>query len=513
MSNNQSLLMRMCTENVYNDNIFHLLGLRTTATPRQIRRRREDFDSAMALSNDSWKNEFRHLMGNRPTPTAEEVSEAFTKIEDPEQRIIAEFFWMWPLDDDDQALNELFQGRKSAAIKIWEQESFGYGKKRSIAQHNLAVCYQFYAIDAELQALDNDGYMPDDFRNTMLSYWEKAFDYWEGLADNDDFWELYEARMREFDDPRLTGGFIRRFRAEFPVAFDNINAQLAARYAKASRFDDAKRHVDYMSRTMSGLDDVQENMNIIFTPMEQRVKMLIDGYDEKVKTNPKQGLEYAIKLLDDTEEIRRIAEGMLKDGQRIRTGIFAAIASACNRYQVQYGNKTEDWQGCLELLNLLKKLACTPESKKVVDGNIETVKGNIKFDKEHNTCWICQERKADCKYGMKMYGEVRKQWGQIHWRHGEIDVPVCSQCKQNKESADGRRATAFWIVAIIAFIIGCCISPQAFILWGVAAMIVGFIAGACAGGDGGFESHCKEHPAIKEMLSKGWKFGDHPPTN
>ena len=82
-----------------------------------------------------------------------------------------------------------------------------------------------------------------------------------------------------------------------------------------------------------------------------------------------------------------------------------------------------------------------------------------------------------------------------------------------KEAADKRKACAFWIAAIIAFIIGCCIAPPAFIIWGIGAMVIGFLSSACAGGDGGFESKCREHPAIKEMLGKGWKFGERPPTN
>lgn len=421
-----STLMRLCNENVYNDNVFHLLGLRTTATPRQIRRKRDDFESAKALGLESWREAFKHLMGNRPIPTSEDVEEAFNHLEDPEYRIVSEFFWMWPLGDDDHALDELADGRRNNALSIWEQEALGFGKKRTIAQHNLAVAYQFYALDAELQALDNGGYMPQEFRTKMLSYWEKSFSYWEEIADNDELWEIFESRMREFDDPRLTGGFIRRFRAEFPVAFDNINAQLAARYAKGSHFGDAKRHVEYMSRTMSGLDDVQENMNIIFTPMEQRVDLLIDGYEEKVKTNPKQGLEYANKLLAETEEIRRVAEGLLKENQRIRTGIFTKIVSACNRYQVQYGNKTEEWEGCRNLLLRLKEIACTPESKKIVEKNIETVDGNIKYDKLQNNCLCCGREGVKSKKTVHLH--TRIVFGN-EWRNLDVDVCMCRMCQ------------------------------------------------------------------------------------
>ncbi len=425
MSESNSILMRLCTENVYNDNIFHLLGLRTTSTPRQIRRRREDFESAKALGDDAWRGLFKHLMGTRRIPMPEEIDEAFDHLEDPEYRLVSEFFWTWPMDDD-RAIDLLVDGRKSEAIRIWEREALGYGKRRTIAQHNLAVVYHLYALDAELQVLDGDGYAPPDFKEKMLSYWEKCISYWEGLADDDDLWETYEARMREFDDPRLTGGFIRRFRSEFPVAFDNINAQLAARYAKASRFNDAKRHVDYMSRTMSGLDDVQENMNIIFNPMEQRVSLLIAGYDEKVKADPRLGLEYAKKLLDDTEAIRLTAEAMLKEGQRIRTGLFTQIVTACNCYQVQYGDKTKDWKGCLEILEKLHGIACTPESKKVVDGNIETVKGNIKYKMQQTTCLCCGKKNVDAKKTVHLHTRITLN---DSWRNLDVDVCMCKSCQ------------------------------------------------------------------------------------
>ncbi len=522
IGNEKSCLMKMCTENVYNDNAFHLLGLRTTATPRQIRRRREDFESAKTLGRDAWESEFKCLMGNRPIPTQEEIEEAFNRLEDPERRIISEFFWMWPLDDNDTALDEIARGRRGAALDIWEQVALGFGKKRIIAQHNLAVAYQFYAIDAEQQALNaNDGYIPDEFRPKIQAYWDKSFSCWEELADNDEFWEIFETRMREFDDPRLTGRFIRRFRAEFPVAFDNINAQLATQYAKKECFDDAKRHVDYMSRTMRGLDDVQENMNIIFAPMEQRVSLLIKGFDEKVKADPSQGLECAKRFLEETKEILRIVSAILKDDERIRTDLFTQIVKACNHYLVQYGNKTVDWESCLKPLQDLLKLACTPESKKLLESNIEVAKKNIEDAKLQNICWVCGKDKADAKYTLNMYGDVRHEWGVIKWRHGKFDVPVCRKCMKEKEEDDERLdrvpAGMLFVVVALTIIFGICNKS---IAYGFVTLVIGLIATGLASriivgikSCGRFVARCKEYPPIKELRDEGWKFGEKPPTN
>lgn len=129
----QDALMRMCTETVYADNPFHLLGLPTTATPRQIRRRREDLEGARELGQSAWEEAFHHLLGNRPTPNEEDVEEAFAKLEDPESRLLAEFFWMWPLGEEDPALKALQERHSGAAFEAWERAALGFGRSRPFA--------------------------------------------------------------------------------------------------------------------------------------------------------------------------------------------------------------------------------------------------------------------------------------------------------------------------------------------------------------------------------------------
>lgn len=435
MANSDSVLTKLCSENVYMDNLFHILGVGIDVTPRKLRRRREDIDSAHEFGEDAWRNQFKHLLGNCEIPTYQEVCDAFARMENPEERIVSEFFWFWPTGDGDSSLDDLLAGRKSAAIKAWENGEYAYGKARTISIHNLAVVYHLCAIDAELQAIADGGNVPDDYHSKMCSYWDKSFSYWEQLADNDDFWDLFAERVRKLDDPRLTCGFVRRFRQEFPMAFDNINAKLAADYAKLEAYADAKRHVDYMLKTMSGLDDVQSTLNVLFEPMEQRISRLIDNYDVKAKKNPSDGLKFAENLLKETEEIRRTAEALLKEDQRIRTGIFAKIVTACNRYQVLYGNKTDDWDGCLRILELIRPMACTSECTSLIEKNLDTVRDNIQHDKEANVCLRCKKHRRDCTQftpqTVKLYGNVKKdtsRYGGVTFSIREIAVPCCGDC-------------------------------------------------------------------------------------
>lgn len=114
-----SILSQMCNEGVYRKNAFHILGLPTDASAKAIRRRKEDFDSARELGEQSWKHEFPHWLSKSEVPTYQQVRDAFAFIEDPANRLVAEFFWVWPIEDSDAALKNFLLGRRDEACAAW----------------------------------------------------------------------------------------------------------------------------------------------------------------------------------------------------------------------------------------------------------------------------------------------------------------------------------------------------------------------------------------------------------
>ena len=432
-------VMRVCTERVYSDNPFHLLGLRTTATPRQIRRRHEDLDAAREMGDAAWRAEFGYLLGTREVPTSEEVEEAFARLGDAESRLLAEFFWMWPMQGQDVAIEALVAGEKTVAFDLWERAALGFGRARLAARHNLAVVYHLYAIDAEVQAIAAAEPIPEDFSRTMLSYWDQAFRHWEALADDDAFWELFEARMRAFDDPRLTGGFVRRLRRDFPVAFDNINARLAVRYAEAGRFDEARRHIDAMRRTMSGLDDVAQNLSLIFAPVEKRLSMLTAQYEARIAKDPLEGKACFQELLAQADAFTRLATGLLDKGDPIRLRILSTIFNAANRYLIAYGNKTETWSECLAFNAKLAPFVCTEKLRTIYSKNTGTLERNAKEEAERNTCWKCKRTSAEVgpmrMHNVSMYGNLKPtitlspfDRKGVTFSKRIISIPLCKHC-------------------------------------------------------------------------------------
>ena len=435
---NEVLILRqMCTEDVYRKNAFHILGLPTDATIKAIRRRREDLDSAWELGEESWRREFRHWLCKTNVPDKEAVAGAFTFIEDPANRIVSEFFWVWPMKKMDSFDREMTYEKLPKILDKWLETVYSVGDNRSIAQHNLAVIYQHLAIEGEFQMLEGQQISIADVKEN----WAKSFKYWESLAYDDDFWRLYEKRLREFDDPRLTSGFLKRLRDEFPIAFDNINARLAFLYAKQENERDARRHVQYMKKTMSGIDDVAQTLENLFMPLQRQVHSLIVGCDERVRQDPAVGAECFENVLDASSEIVVAAKYLLEADNGLRERIFSEIFQACNGYLIAFGNKTTQWSKCLELNKRLHDLACTPELLQKVDDNENILQANVDQFVIADTCCGCGKRSGERRFWgsrvqlknqkVKLYGNIRRNYesfGGVVYSTREIDVPCCEKC-------------------------------------------------------------------------------------
>ena len=142
MSAEASTLMQLCTENVYNDNIFHLLGLPTLATLRQIRRRREDLEAAHEMNVDAWVREFGHLRGIRAVPSFEEVQVAFERLKDPEFRLVSEFFRAWDDGGAGEGINPQGGEAREILMKLEARLSGNCG----VAVHDTGVLRHKYAV-------------------------------------------------------------------------------------------------------------------------------------------------------------------------------------------------------------------------------------------------------------------------------------------------------------------------------------------------------------------------------
>jgi len=78
---------------VYRINAFRVTGLRVDARPRDISRHLEKPRNDCEIRSVQWKSGPLPL---DPPPSPDNLREARQRLNDPQRRIIDEFFWFWP---------------------------------------------------------------------------------------------------------------------------------------------------------------------------------------------------------------------------------------------------------------------------------------------------------------------------------------------------------------------------------------------------------------------------------
>ena len=355
------ILDEVCNESVYTTNPFHVLGLTVDVAGRSIRRRQEDVVEGLASMGDkTWRCAFeKYLLGNIDIPCVELAKTLFERLKDPEYFATEMFFWFWPQDgQSDSAVEAITSGERDKAVRIWQSDMTKPGKRGIVARHNLAVALHFYAVDGENYIRSFTGDLSDGYFKSVDRFWKASFELWEGLSDNDLFWDVFSERVEKLNDPRLDDEFINKFRERFPICFDNINADFLIAYARAGKMSEAKRHFDYMVSTMNATDDVEETLSRTFKPMVDRVRTLIKQCIN-VK-EPKNILGACRELLNGSKNLIAIFKLLLPDGNAYTKGIVNEIVLTIDKRLRTYSKGTGDHKPCLEISRELLQAAATP---------------------------------------------------------------------------------------------------------------------------------------------------------
>lgn len=425
----------VCNSKVYHQNAYYLLGLTVGMPGRKVKRRIEDLQSAGEMGATDWTHAFdKFLIGSVAAPKKELFDDLVEEMKDPEFALTQAFFWFWPIGKgEDPAVAAIAEGDRAAAFEIWRRFSTKSSIESVIARHNLAVLFHYYAIDAENQRLSgvaNTG--TNVYLNITDKYWRTAFSYWEDLVDDDDFWDAFALRVKDVDDPRLGTDFVERFRRQFPVSFDNINADFLVEYARAGKLDDAKRHFVYMTETMSDSDDVDETLNVAFKPQIDKLNVHIKHCRES--KSDVDGLKDIQSVLNASRELIGIFGFLLPPENRMYADLKNDIAKACHDRMFLYVKKTQDFEGALLVERDLLAFATSSGLKRAIQESIQQLEKIVQERRDADTCWYCKSyRKGMTKRILKMYSNVVPD-PERYDRHGvtfstrQIQVPVCSNC-------------------------------------------------------------------------------------
>ena len=307
----------------------------------------------------------------KPAPNQQDFREAIQKLNDPEKRLIDEFFWFWPEEfgnsESDPAMQALAKGDSKTAIEIWS------AKEKSptdgvVASHNLALVYHITALDWEKHSFENE--VSEERRQKIVNYWKEAFDRWENLATNERLWEKVTARIRQLKEPNLSAGFAHRMRATLPEALDKINAELAIAFAESDKIELARLHIRFMRETNQGLDNVKKTAELVLTPASNRLKEQIKSARDRGEKNPPEAAKVALELFGQAGQTLTLFDLFFGKDNELRNDLFDEVASVCNRLQIVYYKETGDDKTCLEILKVILPFATSTDLRQVIEKDI-----------------------------------------------------------------------------------------------------------------------------------------------
>ncbi len=387
-------LLAVCTPDVYRYNAFRITGLAVDASPREIKRRIDELKAADEMGDAA--DEHTHAFALKPPPAIEQIREAAQRLDDPEKRIVDEFFWFWPENGGagkaDTLVAHLLKGDEDAAIALLQKfvpadasdERLSELKLSvpTVAMHNLAVLFHLMALDLERKTLQ--GSTDANLQKSIDQYWRKSFFWWEAITDDETFWSLVTERIRMLDDPRATTGFARRLRASLPYALDKINAMLALAFIEKGEHEPAVQHLRYMLDTHKGQDDVVGTLNLVSEPLVIRLRTAINHAEKSGTGSPASANGAAADLLKVASEPIRILKQFLADGDHLLVDICDSVASAClhcNRTVAQHTNTTQQqWDDAI--MNLTKALAVAESVE--IKSSLKLALTNARRDRQYS---------------------------------------------------------------------------------------------------------------------------------
>jgi HEAT repeat protein len=161
-----------------------------------------------------------------------------------------------------------------------------------------------------------------------------------------------------------------------PLALLSINAQLAVRAAEQETLPEADRHLQLMR--VAGFDQsaLDEATRQAVEPTRARIKTLCKAAESEADADPIHADTVTQRLVEQTSPLLAVLDCLLPAGNSVRDGVHDEVALGALLCQIPFGNKTENWQVSLALLQLILPIAAGEAARSRIEKNLETVRSN-----------------------------------------------------------------------------------------------------------------------------------------
>jgi hypothetical protein len=337
-------LSALVSLDLYRRNAFRLSGLPVDASLRQLRRRSQEIEAAARLGDDGLITG-DPLYPVRPQPPAEEVLTALQRIRDPNQRLLDEWFWLWPVPDVD-----VEDATADDVRRAWS-DAAGTGQSHAAAAvHNLAVTAHLKALEAGKSAKSVEG------------TWNRAYRRWRQVLRDEGCWAWLERRVEAIADPQLQRGAVAELRRELPALLLEIHAELAV--AAARQPTRAKLHVTAMRASGFDRDVIDRALSGAVQSHLSRLRAL--GERARDAARSREPYEPVVKSIveamgDDLDVVdlvvgrdHPVASGVT---DRLAGGLRECVVAGVNLSGADGSNRPEDYAQAVRWLDQARTVA------------------------------------------------------------------------------------------------------------------------------------------------------------
>lgn len=231
---------------------------------------------------------------------------------------------------------------------------------------------------------------------------------------------------------------------------------------------------------------------------------------EKLKSFSGSTLNPAQKLSRIKAEVLAALPSLAPARGKISTGYNALLDSVAISLRAISIDDHNDFVTAEAAVQIALRLAVSEDLKSRLSADAAQVKKSVQASSCH-FCGVsgCNE---ETSLNIAMHGDVQRSYGRVNFRTTAVGIPRCDACKKKHSNSDSLGCG----LAILAIIIGTLIAGANDGLW-VVGVIIGGILGlilylsftSILNSVNGYNKF-KKHPAIVDMLRKGWAIGEKP---
>lgn len=342
--------------NLLKNNAYHILGLDTSATQRDIQKRAKDIIKFLQIEDTP---EYDLDLGVFESfRTEDSVKDAVQKLTSPKKQIKDYFFWFNIADDvDQQAVGILRKKDPEGAIRVWEHNADGDSTKAMFYKKNLALLYCILL-----------------FKEDNKRYLKQSLQIWHELINSSKFWTAFNKIYKHNDELNTDQEIILDFQKQSASFLSDLYTEISNALRDGS-------YIAEFTKTFNLRGEKTEK--VVMAPIFQEITEAVEKL-EMIKVAEKGDLnketagqikQYISKIQECCNKL--IDLGLYDDSQSktIRDRAAAAIRSIV----LDIHNNLDDMPKAEQLLKIAMQFVGTSGMENKLKQDLDQFEKNKKF--------------------------------------------------------------------------------------------------------------------------------------